>query len=120
MKQSKSSNIELIQLIRLLKKQSREKKANIWNNVAKYLAKSQPQRTSVNLSKINRYTEKNETVIVPGKVLGTGSLDHSLTIAAFKTSKKAREKIEAAKSKYITIQEIVKKKPKGTKIKIIR
>lgn len=120
MKQSKSSDPERIQLIRLLKKQSLERKANIWNNVAKYLAKSQPQRTSVNLSKINRYTEKNETVIVPGKVLGTGSLDHPITIAAFKTSKKAKEKIKAAKAKYISIQEIVKKKPKGTKIKIIR
>jgi large subunit ribosomal protein L18e len=119
-KQTKSTNPERIQLIRLLKKQTRESKASIWVNVAKYLAKSQPQRTSVNLSKINRYTEKNETIIVPGKILGTGSLDHPVTIAAFNTSKKAKEKIEAAKARYISIQELMKKKPKGTKIKIIR
>ncbi len=120
MKQTKSTNPERIQLIRLLKKQSRKNKAAIWVNIAKYLAKSQPQRTSVNLSKINRYTEKNEVLIVPGKVLGTGKLDHPVTIAAFSVSKKAKEKIEAKKAKYLTIQELVEKNPKGKKIKIIR
>ena len=120
MKQTKSTNPERIQLIRLLKKQSRESNAAIWINVAKYLAKTQPQRTAVNLSKINRYSEKNGTIIVPGKVLGTGKLDHAITIAAFSSSEKAREKIKNAKAKYLTIQEIIEKNPKGKKIKIIR
>ena len=120
MKQTKSTNPERIQLIRHLKKQARENKAAIWVDVAEYLGKSQPQRTSVNLSKINRYTQNNDTVIVPGKILGTGKLDHSLTIAAFNISEKAKEKIKAAKAKYVTVQELVGKNPKGTKIKLIR
>ena len=120
MKQTKSTNPERIQLIRFLKKQNHENKAPIWIDVAKYLGKSQPQRTSVNLSKINRYTQENDTIIVPGKILGTGKLDHPVTIAAFNTSEKAKEKIKAAKAKYITIQELIGKNPKGTKVKIIR
>ncbi|MCJ7714261.1 50S ribosomal protein L18e [Candidatus Bathyarchaeota archaeon] len=120
MKQTKSTNPERIQIIRLLKKQNHENKAPIWIDVAKYLGKSQPQRTSVNLSKINRYTQENETIIVPGKILGTGKLDHPVTIAAFNTSEKAKEKIKAAKAKYVTIQELIGKNPKGTKVKIIR
>ncbi len=120
MKQTKSTNPERIQLIRLLKKQSRENEVAIWVNVAKYLAKTQPQRTSVNLSKINRYSQKNETVIIPGKILGSGKLDHPTTIAAFSISKKATEKIKAVKAKYLTIQELIEKNPKGKKIKIIR
>ncbi|HUU87676.1 MAG TPA: 50S ribosomal protein L18e [Candidatus Glassbacteria bacterium] len=120
MKQTKSTNPERIQIIRLLKKQNHENKAPIWIDVAKYLGKSQPQRTSVNLSKINRYTQENDTIIVPGKILGTGKLDHPVTIAAFNTSEKAKEKIKAAKAKYVTIQELIGKNPKGTKVKIIR
>ena len=120
MKQTKSTNPERIQIIRLLKKQNHENKAPIWIDVAKYLGKSQPQRTSVNLSKINRYTQENDTIIVPGKILGTGKLEHPVTIAAFNTSEKAKEKIKAAKAKYVTIQELIGKNPKGTKVKIIR
>ena len=120
MKQTKSTNPERIQIIRLLKKQNHENKAPIWIDVAKYLGKSQPQRTSVNLSKINRYTQENDTIIVPGKILGTRKLDHPVTIAAFNTSEKAKEKIKAAKAKYVTIQELIGKNPKGTKVKIIR
>jgi len=119
-KQTKSTNPERIQIIRLLKKQNHENKAPIWIDVAKYLGKSQPQRTSVNLSKINRYTQENDTIIVPGKILGTGKLEHPVTIAAFNTSEKAKEKIKAAKAKYVTIQELIGKNPKGTKVKIIR
>ncbi|KON34303.1 MAG: 50S ribosomal protein L18e [miscellaneous Crenarchaeota group-6 archaeon AD8-1] len=120
MNQTKSTNPERIKLIRLLKKQSRENKTSIWLNIAKYLTKSQPQRTAVNLSKINRYTEKNEVVIVPGKVLGTGKLDHPVELAAFSLSRKAKEKIKAAESKYLTIQELMEKNPKGKRIKLIK
>jgi large subunit ribosomal protein L18e len=117
---TKSTNPERIKIIRLLKKQSRESNKTIWNTVAKYLSKTQPQRTAVNLSKINRYSEKDEILIIPGKVLGTGNLKHNVTIAAFASSEKAREKIKKAKSTYLSIKEIIKKKPKGQKIKIIR
>ena len=120
MKETKSTNPELIQLIRFLKKQSREKEADIWRDVAKHLAKSRQQRTAVNLSRINRHTQKGDAVIVPGKLLGAGALDHSVTVAAFSASETAKEKLKAAKAKYLAIPELVEKNPKGTNVKIIR
>lgn len=120
MKETKSTNPELIKLIRFLKKQSKENKKGIWLDVAEYLAKPRTGATAVNLSRINRHTQKNDVVVVPGKVLGTGKIDHAITIAAFTASAKAREKLKATKAKYISITELVEENPKGINVKIIR
>jgi large subunit ribosomal protein L18e len=120
MKETKSTNPELIQLIRFLKKQSREKEADVWRDVAKYLAKARQQRAAVNLSRINRYTQKGDAVVVPGKLLGAGALDHSIIVAAFNVSEAAKEKLKVAKANYLSIPELVEKNPKGTNVKIIR
>jgi len=120
MRETQSANPELIALIRLLKKESREKQANIWLDVAETLNKSRSLRVAVNLSSINRNTKKNEVIIVPGKILGTGTLNHPITVAAFSASEKAKEKLGAAKAKYLTIQELMEKNPKGSNVRIIR
>ena len=119
MRETKSPNPEIVQLIRFLKKQSKEKEANIWLDVAAYLSKPSRQRIAVNLSRINRHTEKSDTIVVPGKVLGSGVLDHAVTVAAFNLSEKAKEKLTAAKAKYMSISELVEKNPKGSNVKII-
>ena len=120
MKEPKSTNPELIQLIRYLKKQGKEKNAYIWRELAKHLAKPRQQRAAVNLSRINRHTQKDDEVVVPGKLLAAGVLDHSVTVAAFSASEKAKEKLKTAKAKYLSIPELVEKNPQGSKVKIIR
>jgi large subunit ribosomal protein L18e len=120
MRETKSTNPELVQLIRFLKKQAREKQADIWLDVAEHLAKPKAQRVAVNLSRINRHTQKRDMIVVPGKVLGTGTLNHPITVAAFGASKKAKEKLAAVKAKYVSIPELVEKNPKGANVKIIR
>ena len=120
MRESKTTNPERITLIRFLKKQSREKQAPIWLDIADNLAKPKRQRAAVNLSRINRHTQRRDVIIVPGKILGTGTLNHSLTVAAFDLSSKAEEKLKAAKAKYLSIPELVKKNPTGANVKIIR
>ena len=119
MKKLKTTNPELISLIRDLKKQSQESRSDIWQSIAERLTKSKRRRVAVNLSRLNRYTEKGETVIVPGKVLGAGKPDHPLTIAAFSFSTMAKDKIEAIKGNCISIRELMKKNPTGTNIKIM-
>jgi large subunit ribosomal protein L18e len=119
-KETKSTNPELIQLIRFLKTQSSEKEAKIWRDVAEHLAKTKHHRAAVNLSRINRYTQKSDMIVVPGKILGAGALDHSVTVAALNASEKAKEKLAAAKAKYLSIPELVEKNPKGANVKIIR
>ncbi len=119
MRETKSPNPEVIQLIQFLKKQSKEKQAAIWQDIAEKLSKPSRQRVTVNLSRINRYSEKNDTLVVPGKLLASGELDHAVTVAAYAASDKAKEKLAAAKAKYLSIAELVKKNPQGSNVKII-
>lgn len=119
MKKVRTTNPDLIRLISLLKKQSRENNAPVWKRIAEILAKPRRKRVAVNLSRINRHTQKNDVVIVPGKVLGNGVINHPLTVAAFDFSEKAKEKILAAKGKCLSIIDLIKKNPKGSNVKII-
>ena len=106
-------------LIVELKKRSREHEAALWDRVASDLAKPARKRRIVNLNRINRFTKENEIVIVPGKVLGTGDLDHKVTIAAFQFSNGAKEKIEETGSKVASLLSLSKEKPQGKHIRII-
>lgn len=119
MKKLKATNPELLELVKFLKKAAREHNAKIWRDIAERLSTSRKRRVAVNLSRINRYTEKGNFVAVPGKVLGTGSLDHPVKVAAFSFSEKAREKIRKKRGSCLTFYQLVKKNPKGSNIKII-
>ncbi len=120
MRETKTTNPQLIEVIRLLRKTSKEQEAPIWADVADYLAHTRRQRVAVNLSNVNRHSEKDGVVVVPGKVLASGALDHAVTVAAFEASESAKTKLEAAKSKCITIQELLAQNPKGSNVKLIR
>jgi len=58
-------------------------------------------------------------VVVPGKVLGAGEINHPVIVAAFSFSEKAKEKIKAAKGKCLSFIDLIKKNPKGSNVKII-
>jgi large subunit ribosomal protein L18e len=109
------TNPNLQNLIVSLKKQG----AKIWKRVAEELEKPARSRRAVNLSRIERYANEKEIVLVPGKVLGNGTLTKQVSVAAFSFSKSAKEKIANAKGKAISIQELVKQNPKGTNVKLI-
>ena len=119
MRQVKSQNPELLKLIRSLRKKAKENNVAIWRDVADRLSTSKRQRTSVNLSRLNRYAEQKEAVVVPGKVLGAGRLEHPLVVAAFAFSNEARQKIVQAKGKCLTISELVENIPKGSNVRIM-
>jgi large subunit ribosomal protein L18e len=119
MKQLKTTNPELIGLIRLLRKKAKENEAKIWHDIAEDLSHSRKRRVTVNLSKLNRHTQKDEDVVVPGKVLGTGKIDHPINIAAFAFSEQAQRKILDAKGKCMSVPELIGKNPKGSQVKIM-
>ncbi len=119
MRQVKSQNPELLKLIRSLKKKAKENDAVIWRDVADRLSASKRQRPAVNLSRLNRYTKEKETVVVPGKVLGAGRLEHPLVVAAFAFSDEARQKITHAKGKCLPIQDLLEDNPKGSNVRIM-
>ena len=119
MKPTGPTNPLLTGLIEDLKKNSVDQKVNLWNKIASDLQRPTRKRRIVNISKINRYSKENETIIVPGKVLGTGILDHKLTISAYQFSDGAKEKLVKAGAKIIPLNELIKESPKGKGIRIL-
>lgn len=118
-KYERITDVQRLMLIKLLKKVARENKAKIWRYVAELLQRPRRLRPQVNVYKINRYTKDGDTVVVPGKVLGAGFLDHKVTVAAYAYSETAKKKIEDAGGTVISIRELIEKNPKGSNIKII-
>ena len=106
-------------LINHLKKQSLEQKVGIWKQIATDLEKPTRKRRIVNLSRINRYSKENETIVVPGKVLGSGLLNHKLTIAAYQFSESAKDKLSKVGATIISLNQLSADSPKGKRIRII-
>ncbi len=119
MRRTGPTNIVVRRLVRSLVKASNTHGAPIWRRVAEELERPRRRRVAVNLSRINRYTVKGDLVVVPGKVLGSGNLDHPVTIAALSFSDKALEKIRQAGGKAISIPELVESNPRGSNVKIM-
>lgn len=104
------TNEHKVELIRELKKQ----KSKFWITIAKYLANSKRKQVEVNLEKLNQLTKSKDIIIVPGKVLGKGNLEHEITLACFKLTDSAKEKM--GKSKIVEIKDLLKEKPSNIKL----
>lgn len=123
-------NPVLVECIEMLKRAAKEHDAPIWSRVAELLARPRSRRAEVNVSKIARYSSSSKSsrssntntssmIIVPGKVLGSGSIEYPVTVAAFSFSNTAVKKILNAKGKVLSIDELVRMNPKGTGVRII-
>ncbi|MFX0187409.1 MAG: 50S ribosomal protein L18e [Candidatus Hodarchaeota archaeon] len=108
------SNYYVRKLVRDLWKTKRR----IWKKVSKKISGPRRNRVEANLYRINKKTKNNDVIVVPGKILGIGDLDHKLTIACLSSSKSAKKKIEASGSKLITINELLEQNPKGENVKV--
>jgi large subunit ribosomal protein L18e len=106
-------------LIIELKKLGNKEKAPIWKRVSEEMAKSTRTRREVALYKINKTIGAGEIALVPGKVLSNGDFAKKVTVAAFRFSEKAKEKITKAGGKAISIQQLIKENPKGKKVRIV-
>ena len=93
-------------------------KRRIWKKVSKKLSGPRRNQVEANLYRINKKTKNNDVIVVPGKILGLGELNHKLTIACLMFSKSAKKKIEASGSKLISIEELLEQNPKGENIKV--
>ncbi|HLC52383.1 MAG TPA: 50S ribosomal protein L18e [Candidatus Nanoarchaeia archaeon] len=112
-----TTNFQLQQVILELEGKAVESK--FWKRVLKDLQKPSRQRRQVNVYKIEKYAKQGETVLVPGKVLSVGNLNKKVDVAAFNFSEEAKKKIENAKGKVLTIQELIQQNPEGKKVRIL-
>lgn len=110
----RKTNPEIVETILVLKKHK------AWLKLAGIISSSSRKYSSVNLDRINRETKEGDTIVVPGKVLGSGNLDKKIRIAALGFSENARKKLKEVKAEAISLIEEVKKNPEAKGVKIIR
>lgn len=117
MKRTGPTNYQVLQLVQQLGPRARENR--FWKRVVHDLQKPTRQRREVNVYKIDRYTQAGETVLVPGKVLSVGNLTKPVQVAAMSFSQGAREKIQQARGKILSIEELLRQNPEGKKVRIL-
>ena len=96
-----------------------EANASFWNDVAQNLGKVNRRRPEVNLSDIERNTSEGDTVVVPGKVLGSGRLSKKVNVAAFKASNNARNQIEES-GDFMFIEDLFEENPEAEGLKMVK
>ena len=114
------SSTELSDMIRFLKIKGRENKARIWSIAADQLSRPRRARAVLNLNHVSRSTNPNSLVLVPGKLLGSGAINHRVVIGAFEYSAVAREKVEGAGGQCMALKDFVARYPKGSNVTIMR
>ena len=114
-KKADPTNPILLNTIELLQ----EQEASVWNEVAENLGKVNRKRPEVNISDIERNTEEGDTVVVPGKVLGSGRLTKEVEVAAFKASNSAKNHIKE-NGEFKFIEDLIDENPEGSDVKVIK
>jgi large subunit ribosomal protein L18e len=104
------SNPTIVNTVLSLRKQ----KNPFWIKVAGIISKPKRSSVAVNILKINKHSKDGDIVVVPGKVLGDGVMEHKITLAAVSISESAKNKV-----KIVKIEELAKKHPNAEGIKII-
>jgi len=113
------SNPRLRSLIADLKSAAREGDGDVWSDVAERLEKPRRTHAEVNLGRIERYAREDETVVVPGKVLGSGVLQKDVTVAAVDFSATAERKIDQV-GESLGLEQALEQNPDGSNVRVIR
>ncbi|MCP4763113.1 MAG: 50S ribosomal protein L18e [archaeon] len=92
---------------------------NIWKNVSEILGKPARIHPEINLYRLNKITKDGDICVIPGKILGSGNLDHKITVGTLKISDLAKEKLAKANCNVLTIEQLVEKYPTGSGVRII-
>lgn len=117
-KRIQRKNQALQSLIFDLIEAGRENNAPIWRTTAEALSAPTRQQPTVNLHDLNE-VNTDDTLLIPGKVLGSGILTKdNVTVAAHKYSSSARKAIEE-NGEAMTIRELLDTNTSGENIQII-
>ena len=94
-------------------------KAPIWRVLEGELAGPRANRRVINLNRLAQVTKPDDVVVVPGKILGTGSLGHKLTICSLSISEAAARKIKETGGSVVTFHDLINNHPEGKGVRII-
>ena len=107
------TNQVVIRMAKDLKKASLKNDAPIWAKLAEFALKPSAARRDINLNRIGQLTKENDTVVFPGKVLGTGNVPHKITLYSFSISNSAAAKILENGGKIISYSNLIEQNPTG-------
>ena len=114
-----SSNLVLRRTSVSLERAAKENQAMIWERASKMLSGPGSNKVEVNLGRLSRKAGEWSAFFVPGKVLGFGALDKKLVVGAFSFSESARKKITERGGSAMTVEQFLKKYPKGSGVKLV-
>ena len=109
----------LVQLIKELKSASKKNEAPIWSKIAKNALKSNSNKKTINLKKIDRLTDDGNAVVISGKIIGTGKLSHKVLVSSFSISNSAAKKIKESGGEILKFSDMIQRFPSGKGVKII-
>lgn len=97
----------------------KKNRAPIWRALQEELKGPRANRREINITRLAQITKADEVVVIPGKVLGTGSLGHKLTVCAFSLSEGAGKKIIESGGKVVTFDDLIKLYADGKGVRIV-
>ena len=109
----RDKNPQRVGLIQTLYRKGIEKDTPLWKAVARGLNRPRSRSHDVNLYEIEKNAKKNELIIVPGNLLGSGEITKPVTIAAARFSRSAEEKVRNAGGKLLSLEEASESYTKG-------
>lgn len=85
------------------------KNADLWTRVQKLVALPRRSRLTINLNQLNRLAKDGEFIVVPGKVLGFGTVSHKFEVAAVEYSEGAAAKLKEKGCEIVSVGSMLKK-----------
>jgi large subunit ribosomal protein L18e len=104
----------------MLERAAKRQSAPIWNEASRLLSAETKNRVEVNVGRISRIAEDGQALFVPGKVLGTGVLDKKVVVGAFSFSASAKSKLESAGGSALSVEQFLKKYPRGSGVQLVK
>ena len=87
--------------------------------IAKNVLKSNSNKKTINLKKIDKLTDDGNAVVISGKILGTGNLSHKVLVSSFSISNSAAKKIKESGGEILQFSDMIDRFPTGKGVKII-
>lgn len=115
-----SSNPILRHAAVMLERAAKKQNAPIWGEASRLLSSEARNRVEVNVGRISRIAEDGQALFVPGKVLGTGVMDKKIVVGAFSFSASARSKLESVGGSALSIEQFLKKYPRGSGVQLVK
>lgn len=96
------------------------KKKDKWRKIIQIIAGGRRRYSSINLDEIEKETKEGDTIVVAGKVLGSGDISKKIRVVSLYFSQSALEKLKKQKCETVSILEEIKVNPEARGIKWLK